>query len=71
MNMEKENKKEWECPNMANVAFPWAGEIKEFCEAHARGVAMLGRAMGSPIELRKINPTKKCPSKDREIIENL
>lgn len=55
---------------MANVALPWAGEIKEFCEKHARGVAMIGQAMGSPVELRKINPMKKCPSKDREIVDD-
>lgn len=61
--------KDWTCPNMADTALPWAGEIKEFCYPHARALAMLGVAIGSPVELRTIKPTKKCSSKVREIIE--
>ena len=52
------------CKNKATVVYPWAGKLMEACDAHARAMAMLGNAMGSPIELKAISTENMCMHMD-------
>lgn len=48
------------CPNTAIVAVPWAGKIFEYCQMHANRIVVLGNAIGSPVEWRRMITDSQC-----------
>jgi hypothetical protein len=44
------------CKNKAEIAIPWAGEIKKGCRDHAHAMTVLGNFIGTPLLCRELPP---------------
>lgn len=48
------------CPNSAKYILPWGGKLLKMCAVHARGIQLLGGAIGSPVEIQPITENTTC-----------
>ena len=52
------------CKNQAKFLVPWAGKQLKCCEDHAKALSILGKAIGSSIQVAEVAMADKCEMSD-------
>ena len=44
------------CTERAKITVAWGGKLLNYCPVHANQIAMLGNAIGAPVQAQMLNP---------------
>lgn len=53
------------CNLPVEYSVPWAGNFVDFCRYHTVGLVNVAKAIGAPVQVRKIETGALCTSKDK------
>lgn len=45
------------CTEQARITLPWGGRLLNYCPVHANQIAMIGEAMGAPVQAQMLPTT--------------